>query len=269
MGSPGYAKFQFRNLGNQGGMASVFGDQGQDNYNQMTQEAAAQREALRRRAMGQDSLSSEQLRQGLQQQYAQQRSMAAGANPANAAMAARTAAMGMGRASSGMAGQAATAGIQERAAAEKQLSDMILGGRQQDVNVALGSRSNAINAFGTQIDPGKSKLEQAQPYVNMGIGMLGAMSDERLKKNVKDADEESKQILKGLKAYRFDYKNDKHGKGSQFGIMAQDLEKAGLGHAVMDTPEGKAVNGAKLSTSNTAMIASLGRRLQKLEKGSK
>src|SRR5262245_44774454 len=43
-------------------------------------------EMLRRRARGADSLSAEQLRQGLQQIGAQQRSFAASAAPGNAAM---------------------------------------------------------------------------------------------------------------------------------------------------------------------------------------
>ncbi len=35
----------------------------------------------------------------------------------------------------------------------------------------------------------------------------------------------------------------------------------------LSAPEGKAVHGAKLATSNTAMIAALARRLGKLEEG--
>jgi hypothetical protein len=129
-------------------MASWFADQGQAGYGALSAEALAQREALRKRAQGQGLMSTEMLRQGLQQQLGQQRSMAAGANPQNAAMAARTAAMNMGRASTGMAGQAAMAGIAEQSAAEKALTDAIMGARQQDMGVALGSRGNAISGYG-------------------------------------------------------------------------------------------------------------------------
>lgn len=74
---------------------------------------------MQRRAMGEDSLSAEQLRQNLGQTLSMQRSMAAGARPGNAAMAARTAATQMGRQSSGLAGQQAMAGIAERHAAQQ------------------------------------------------------------------------------------------------------------------------------------------------------
>jgi hypothetical protein len=161
---------QREQLAGQGAAASGFADQGQANYGAMTAEAQQMREALRRRAGGQDSMSSEQLRQGLQQQLAQQRSMAAGAAPQNAAMAARTAAMGMGRASSGMAGQAAMAGIAERQGAEKQLADMIMGGRQQDMGVALGSRQNATSAYGG-VTPEKSWMEKYGPAIVGGATM--------------------------------------------------------------------------------------------------
>lgn len=272
MGSPGYAKVQYQNLGNQGGMASVFADEGQTNYGQLTQEAAAQREALRHRAAGQGLMSTEMLRQGLQQQLAQQRSMAAGASPNNAAMAARNAAMNMGRASSGMSGQAAMAGLQEQKQAEDALTNAIMGARQQDMGVALGSRQNATNAFGMPIDPGKSKADEyAQMGMNAAIGgaQMFAMSDRRVKEDIKSGDSKAKHILAGLKSYSYRYKDEKNGKGEQFGPMAQEMERAGLGHAVIDTPRGKAVDGAKAALSGLALSAALARRVSKLEKKGK
>ena len=112
--------------------ANSFADRGESGYGAMTLEAQAAREAMRRRAMGQDSLSREQLRQGLQQNMSAQRSMAASASPQNASMAALQAAQTMGRQGAGMSGQAATAGIQERAQAEQALAQMIMQQRQQD-----------------------------------------------------------------------------------------------------------------------------------------
>jgi hypothetical protein len=165
------AKEQRANLNNQGGMASEFADIGQQNYGQLTAEAAALREAMRRRASGQDSLSAEQLRQGLQQQVAQQRSMAAGAAPQNAAMASRNAMNNMARASAGMSGNAAMAGIQERAAAEKALADLMIQQRGQDVNVALGSRQNAISGFGG-VKPEGSLLDKWGPAFAAVPGMF-------------------------------------------------------------------------------------------------
>jgi hypothetical protein len=266
---PESAKQQRQNLENQGGMASWFADVGQQNYGAMSAEAAAAREAMRRRATGQDSLSAEQLRQGLGQQLAMQRSMAAGAAPQNQAMAARNAAIQMGRASSGMSGQAAMAGIQERSQAEKALADMITQQRGQDLSAALGSRQNAISGYGGGT-PEKSTLERYAPLIQAGTGAAAmAASDRRLKKDVKDADDESKRILKGLGTYSYRYKDSKHGEGDQFGVMAQSLEKHGLKHAVIDTPEGKMVHGAKAALSSLGLVAALGRRVEKLEGGKK
>jgi hypothetical protein len=163
---------QRSNLNNQGGAASNFADYGQSNYGALTDEASRQRDQFRRLASGQDSLSSEQLRQGLSQNMATQRSMAASASPANAPMASLMAAQNMGRMGAGMSGQAALAGIQERAAANKALSDMILQQRQQDANVALGSRQNATAAYGG-ITPDKSTFEKlVGPAASAGAAFL-------------------------------------------------------------------------------------------------
>jgi hypothetical protein len=259
------AQAQRANLDNQGGMASWFGDQGQANYGALGAEAAQQRAQLQRLANGENSLSREQLRQGLQQNMSAQRSMAASASPQNGPMAALHAAQNMGRLGAGMSGQAAIAGIQERNAAQNALMQSILQQRQQDAQVALGSRQNAISAFGG-MQPEKTKLEQYMPLVQAGVGAASlAASDRELKKDVRDGSKDAAKAIEGLRAYSYKYKDEKHGKGARVGIMAQDLEKAGLKHAVVNTREGKMVHGAHLSTANTAMIAELGKRLSKLE----
>jgi hypothetical protein len=42
-----------------------------------------------------------------------------------------------------------------------------------------------------------------------------------------------KEMKKHLKAYAFNYKNDKHGIGNWIGVMAQDLEKSKLGRTLV------------------------------------
>lgn len=163
---------QRQDLRNQGGMASWFADQGQAGFGRLGGEADALRAALARQAQGQGLVSSEMLRQGLQQNVAAQHAMAASASPQNQAMAARTAAMQAGRLGAGMSGQAALAGMQERAAAQQALAQFLLNQRQQELQAALGSRQNAISAYGG-ITPEKSKLEQWQPIINAGIGAAG------------------------------------------------------------------------------------------------
>lgn len=103
---------------------------------------------LQDQASGENSLSAEQLRQSLGQVLGGQRSMAAGARPGNAAMAARTAAIQGGRVGSGLAGQQALAGIAERNAATQSLGGILGQMRGQDLQGALGSRGQAIGGFG-------------------------------------------------------------------------------------------------------------------------
>ena len=79
----------------------------------------------------------------------------------------------------------------------------------------------------------------------------GLMSDRKLKKKVRTAKpkatrEDVGKLLKTLKAYNYEYKNDKYGEGRRMGIMVQDLEKTDLGKkAVVDTPEGKMIDMGK------------------------
>lgn len=153
------AQQQRADLNQQGQAAGAFAGLGEQGFQQLGAEAQQSRDFLRRLASGEESLSKEQLRQGLQQNVAAQRSMAASALPQNAAMAARTAANNMGRLGAGMSGQAAMAGIAERQAAQQALAQMIMQQRQQDLQAAINSRGNAINAFGG-ITPEKSWLDK-------------------------------------------------------------------------------------------------------------
>lgn len=161
---------QRRGLMDQGERAGHFATIGEAGYGGLGLEGDQARQFLRDQAMGKVSLSGEQLRQGLQQQLAMQQSMAQGGAPQNAAMNARTAMMGAGRASSAMAGNQAIAGIQERQAAQKALMDAILGQRAQDMQVALGSRQNAIAGYGG-VTPGKSWLDSWGGAIMGGAGL--------------------------------------------------------------------------------------------------
>lgn len=257
-------KKQRSDLDETGLASNQFAEYNQGDYQALGGEAAAQREALRRQASGQDSLSSEQLRQGLQQNLASQRSMAASAAPGNSAMAARNAAMNMGRAASGMSGAAALAGIQERRAAQDALAQMVLQQRGQSLQGALGSRQNAISGYGG-ITPEGTKLDQYAPLIKMASDGAAALSDERSKSGVQPGSDRAARILDGLKAYSYRYKDQANGAGPQFGIMAQDMERAGLGHAVKDTPQGKVVDAGKAATSSLALTAALAERVKKIE----
>jgi len=213
-------------------------------------------------ANGQNSVSAEQLRQGLQQAQAQQMSMAASAAPQNQAMAARNAMVNSGNVASGMMGQQAMAGLQERQAALNALSQMQLGQSGQNLQGALGMAQNANNAYGTNL---------GNPQKTWGgmIGGLGAAaiakSDRSAKTDIKDGSGDASKALDKLRGYSYRYKDERDGKGKQFGILAQEMESAGLGHAVIDTPTGKVVHGAKAATAALGLAAELHRRVKKLE----
>jgi hypothetical protein len=160
-------KQQRADLNDQGRAAGDFAAWGESGYHGLGREGADVRDMLRRQATGQESVTREMLRQGLQQGLAQQRSMAAGAAPQNQAMAARTAAMNMGRATAGMSGAAAVAGMQERQAAAKALADAINAQRAMELQAALGSRQNAISGYGG-VKPEGTWLEKNQGWINMG-----------------------------------------------------------------------------------------------------
>lgn len=258
---------QRNNLNAQGSAAGSWADENQDNARRQGAMSQDMYNAMGDQASGKTSISREMLQQGLQQQYGQQRSMAAGASPQNAAMAARTGAMNMGRASSNMSGQAAVAGMQEQQAAREQQGRFLQNWRGQDMAAAQGARGQSIGAY-QGITPEKSNVEKFGSAFSSGLGMA-AMSDERIKKDIADGDAKAKKITDGLRSYSYKYKNSKHGEGDQFGPLAQEMEKSGLGHAVINTREGKMVHGAKAALSGLALTAALGRRVNKLEKDKK
>lgn len=240
----------------------AFGRLGQEGYRDTTSKMRRAVSGLERLARGRDSFSAEQLRQSLGQTLAAQQSMAAGARPANAAMAARTAAVQMGRQQAGLAGQQALAGIAERTAAQQALGQLLSTQRGQDIGVAQGGMSTALSGLQGLPQP-PNNMQWLVPTIT-AAGM--AMSDRRAKTDVKTADADADALVDGLKAYTWRYKDERHGTGRQIGIMAQDLERSKLGkQAVIDTPDGKIVHGAKLATALAAGLASMNKRMKKLE----
>lgn len=252
-----------QNASTQGG----FGGAGYSNYNNDTAGMQSQIAALQALANGQNSVSAEQLRQGLQQNLAGQQSIAAGASPQNSVMAARTAAIQSGRLGAGLAGQQAVAGLQERQNAQQNLGQLLLGQRGQDVQAALGGFGASNQAYGNSISTtgDKSTLDKLSGLISAGASLGGlAASDRRLKTEIADGDDEADKVLDGLKAYSYKYKDSKYGEGKQLGVMAQDLERV-VPDAVINTREGKMVNGAKLAGALAATLPGLNKRLRDLE----
>ncbi len=247
------------------------------NYNQGLQNTLSgmgqTQDYFRNQMNGQNSVSAMQLQQGLGQNLAQQHSMAASAAPQNSAMAARQAASNSAKLGYGMSGQAAMAGLQERNQAAQLLNQSQQGMGQLQGSAMANAGQTANGAYGTAAQSYGGILGKPpdQPWWQKAAAGAAAaaplaFSDARLKKDISTADDASKATLGRLNAYSFDYKDQAHGKGRQLGVMAQELETAGLGHTIVERPEGKAVDTAKLSLANTAMLSSLHKRLSKLEK---
>jgi len=168
-----------KRLGEEGERASGFAGESQGRFGDIGGQLGGQADVLRGLASGKDSISRLQLAQALQQNQAQQQSMAAGARPGNAAMAARTAAMTAGRQGAGLAGQQAIAGIQERQAAQNALAKLLLAQRQQELNATQGARGQSLGAFGTRYTgalgqpTGIEKGLGAVSSLGQGFGLLG------------------------------------------------------------------------------------------------
>jgi hypothetical protein len=159
-------------LNEQGAASGNLADMLTGQYGGLSQESVGARNYLRDIASGKSSVSREQLRQGLGSNLASMRSMAASASPQNSAMAARTAMMAGGRAATGMSGQAAMAGIQERQAAQAALAQMLTAQQGQAIQGANAAHGNAISAYGN-VTPDKSWLEKWGPAI-MGGAQLAA-----------------------------------------------------------------------------------------------
>jgi len=250
-------------LNAQGGAAGQFADQNQAAFGQLGAQGQQGLDYLRQQMMGGNSVSAMQLAQGQQANAARQQSMAAGAAPQNAAMAARTAMNNVNSGNVGLAGQQALAGLQERNQAASQYGNLLTGLRGQDLTGADAARQNAIGAYSgglnSQRDP--TLAQQWMPAIS---GAAQALSDERLKEDIQPGDALK---LDALHSFTYAYKDEKHGEaggGRYGGIMAQDLERAGS-RAVVNTREGKAVNGARLATELAGSMAQVNARLKALE----
>lgn len=151
---------------------------------------------------------------------------------------------------------------------------------QQKQNLLLG-QANAIVGQGSNLNQQQQIQNQAGKDLDGAIssGISGAagtaflkavrktMSDETKKENKKDGSKAADSFLEALHSYTYKYKNpEKHGEGTQLGVMAQDLEKTPVGkQMVIDTPEGKMVDYGKGYGAVLAAMSNLHERLKKIE----
>lgn len=139
------------------------------------------------------------------------------------------------------------------------LPGLIQGAGQAGAAYATGGLSMAGGAGGAG---------RQNPATLMDNGGLMTMSDVRNKTDIAPGGAVAERALAALApSYTFGYRDPQaYGSGPQFGVMAQDLERnPGLAHTVIDTPHGKAIDGGKLTTANTALIGELAAKTRALE----
>lgn len=259
---------------------------------------------LRRQMNGEDSLSQLQLRDATDSNVAQQRSLAAGAAPGNAAMAQRLAMQGIGRMNQGYGAQAAQLGIQERNAAANALGAVAGQGRAQDqqnnqFNVGAQLQQTGLNdaaqqhTYDRQLQglgmqqQGSMGYEQQQtqrrgqdlqqPLQPTNLDRLTSMagsiapyalaSDQRLKTNIHPAGGEVDSLIARLRPTEYEYRDPRMGAGPRVGIIAQDVERGGpAGRAMVSEVGGP--GGAKMldvPASLGTALAAIGRLGERLD----
>lgn len=104
----------------------------------------------------------------------------------------------------------------------------------------------------------------------LGAAYLTSASDINLKKDIKKTTKSLGEFLNSLSVSDYEYKDPKWGKGKQTSVMAQELDKSEIGRkAVMNTPEGKIVDYAKLLPAMLAANVDANKRIMTLEKALK
>lgn len=148
-------------------------------------------------------------------------------------------------------------------ALQRQFQNQWMKATGQNAISAAEGNNNARSALAKgQMIAGIGQAADETAY-KVGGAMMG-MSDERVKKDVKSFDADA--FLSKLSGKKYKYKDEKHGKGEQTGVMAQDLEKTPEGAALVEeTSEGKAVDYGKASGLMMASLAELNQRLKALE----
>lgn len=187
-----------------------------------------------------------------------------------------------GQAALAAAGQAANAYGQAQQAGQQQYfnttqlgaqlgSEMASRQRQKyetDVGAQVSREATAANAAAAAAANKTNKRGQNIGLAGNIIGGLGGIaalfSDERLKEGIRPAS--MTDGLDKIRAYTYKYKQGPAYAGGrkESGVMAQDLEKTVMAPAVMDTPEGKKIDTARLSTMNTGAIAEQQRKIDSI-----
>jgi hypothetical protein len=146
-------------------------------------------------------------------------------------------------------------------------NNMAAYNQSQQASGALGSGLGALAGLGIGALTGGVGLALMGGAMGGSTVGGGLFSDKKLKKNIKDADDDIKEYLDKTEAKSFDYKDEDKGEGKHFGLMAQDIEKSPAGKVmVIESPEGKQIDPKKALMMVMAVSSHLNKRLNKVEK---
>lgn len=143
----------------------------------------------------------------------------------------------------------------------------IAAGKDADAAASGQQMGNIVGAAGTIVGGiyGGPAGAAAGGAAGKQVGTAaGNASDERVKKDVKKFD--VNEFLDSLTGYEFQYKQpEKHGKGKQVGVMAQDVEKEAPQLVHEDDEGTKRIDYEKAGGPIFASLAGIHERLKKLE----
>jgi phage gp37-like protein len=138
-----------------------------------------------------------------------------------------------------------------------------------EVGKIAGNINNTISDAGKSVGNVASNVVSSvgSAAKKLGKKFKKAFSDENLKHDIKPADNKIYQLLDKLNAHEYEYDKEVGEKGKHISVMAQELEKSELGKpSVGEHKLGKTVDYEKLAPVQLAGLASLHKRIQKLEK---
>lgn len=129
----------------------------------------------------------------------------------------------------------------------------------------LGLRSAGATTTNANIASGYQQAQAIGGALQGAAGFL-ALSDERAKTDVAPLD--SRTVLRAIRPVRYRYREELGIPGEQAGVMAQDLQQAGLGLAVLDLEEEDGylrVDPTKLVLPTLGLLADVSQRLEAIE----
>jgi hypothetical protein len=226
------------------------------------------------RAQGQTpSVAEAQLNQATQANRAAAQSMAASARGgAMQQQAAQRNAQTQGvQAQQQSAGQAATLRAQEQSAAMQQYSQALQAQQNAEMQRQLGMGQNQIGYTGAESERMKMQRQQQQAGIG-GIvgavgGLVGALSDERAKTDIRSADKDVDEFLDAVRPSKYRYREGYGDPGTHYGVVAQDLEKTPMGRTMVSRDEQGMRHVEFRPTELLAVMADMHDRLRNLERG--